>query len=515
MEETSSTSTSSQNNRRIAKNTLMLYFRMILTMLVSLYTSRVILNTLGVEDYGIYNVVGGVVTMFAFFNSAMSSATQRFLSYEIGKGDFKQLRKTFNATQIIHIGIAILIFILAETVGLWFVKTYLVIPPERLEAAIWIYHFSILSFMVSIIQVPYNATIIAHERMNVYAYVSIIEVLLKLLIVFMLTWITFDKLKLYGILNFAVVFLIAVIYRVYTRRHFEETKFEVVRDKKLYKTLVSYSGWNLFGNIASVTKGQGVNILLNMLFGPTVNAARGVAMQVQGAVNSFVGNFQMAVNPQIIKSYAADEKKYMASLVIRSSKFSFYLLYILSLPIIIEIDQILKLWLKTVPDYSSIFTILVLVIILIDCVSGPLMTAIQATGKIKVYQAVVGSLLTLILPISYILLKRGYSPEVTLYVNIVISIIALSFRLYLVWKLLEFPVLSFIQEILLRNLIVVLLSLTIPLFIRYNMSENLVRLIIIVSATMIWNSIVIYSIGLQKSEKAIVIKAINKILKRK
>jgi len=274
---------------------------MILTMLVSLYTSRVILNTLGVEDYGIYNVVGGVVTMFAFFNSAMSSATQRFLSYEIG----------------------------TETVGLWFVKNYLVIPPDRLQAAIWVYHFSVLSFMVSIIQVPYNATIIAHERMNVYAYVSIIEVILKLLIVFMLLWITFDKLILYGILHFGVVLLIAVIYRIYTRRNFEETKFEVVRDKKLYKTLISYSGWNLFGNIAAVAKGQGINIILNMFFGPVVNAARGIAMQVQGAVNSFVGNFQMAVNPQIIKSYAADEKGYMSSLVIRSSKFSFYLLYIL------------------------------------------------------------------------------------------------------------------------------------------------------------------------------------------
>lgn len=513
MKETTTTS-ATLNNKRIAKNTLMLYFRMILTMLVSLYTSRVILNTLGVEDYGIYNVVGGVVTMFAFFNSAMSSATQRFLSYEIGKGDYVQLRKTFNATQIIHIGIAVLIFILAETVGLWFVKNYLVIPPDRLQAAIWVYHFSVLSFMVSIIQVPYNATIIAHERMNVYAYVSIIEVLLKLLIVFMLTWIAYDKLKLYGILHFTVVLLIAAIYRIYTRKNFEESKFEVVKDKGLYKTLISYSGWNLFGNIASVTKGQGVNILLNMFFGPTVNAARGIAMQVQSAVNSFVSNFQMAVNPQIIKSYAADEKGYMSSLVIRSSKFSFYLLYILSLPIIIEIDQILKLWLKTVPEYSSIFTILVLVIILIDCVSGPLMTAIQATGKIKVYQAVVGSLLTLILPISYILLKKGYSPEITLYVNIIISIIALSFRLYLVWKLLEFPVKTFIREILLKNIVVILLTLALPLFIRYYMDEKIIRLVIIVFVTIIWNSIIVYSIGFNSSERKFVISGFNKILKR-
>lgn len=276
-------------------------------MLVSLYTSRVILNTLGVEDYGIYNVVGGVVSMFAFFNSAMSSATQRFLSFEIGKGDFVQLRKTFNATQIIHIGIAVLILILAETVGLWFVKTYLVIPVERMDAAIWVYHFSVLSFMVSIIQVPYNATIIAHERMNVYAYVSIIEVSLKLLIVFMLTWITYDKLILYGILHFGVVFLVASLYRIYTRRNFEESKFEVVKDKDLYKSLISFSGWSLFGNIAVMLRGQGVNILLNMFFGPAVNAARGIAYQVQGALFGFVTNFQMAIKPQIIKSYAIED----------------------------------------------------------------------------------------------------------------------------------------------------------------------------------------------------------------
>ena len=269
-------------------------------MIVSLYTSRVILNALGVEDFGIFNVVGGVVSMFAFFNSAMSSATQRFLSYEIGKGDFEQLRKTFNATQVIHIGIAVSIFILAETIGLWFIKTYLVIPVERMEAAIWVYHFSVFSFMVSIIQVPYNATIIAHERMNVYAYVSILEVSLKLLIVFLLVRISLDKLKLYGVLYFGVVFIIAAIYRIYTHRNFKESRFEVVKDPKLY-----------CGNIAGVAKGQGVNILLNIFFGPVVNAARGVSTQVQSAVQSFVTNFQMAVNPQIIKSYAADEREYM------------------------------------------------------------------------------------------------------------------------------------------------------------------------------------------------------------
>jgi O-antigen/teichoic acid export membrane protein len=488
---------------------------MILTMLVSLYTSRVILNTLGVEDYGIYNVVGGVVSMFAFFNSAMSSATQRFLSYEIGKGDFVQLRKTFNATQIIHIGIAVLIFILAETIGLWFVKTYLVIPAERLEAAIWVYHFSVLSFMVSIIQVPYNATIIAHERMNVYAYVSIIEVTLKLLIVFMLTWITFDKLKLYGILYFCVVFIIAVIYRVYTRRNFQESRFEVVKDKKLYKTLISYSGWNLFGALAGIAQGQGVNILLNIYFGPVANASRAIASQIQGGVHSFVSNFQMAVNPQIIKSFAKDEKEYMFSLIMRSAKLSFYLILLISLPILLELNQILEIWLKNVPKYTASFTTLTIILVSFWPLSNPLMMAIQATGKIRTYQLITGLLMILIFPITYFIYEMGYSAETTYFIAIIIEIAALLIRLHLVKKLLNFPALSFVKEIILKNVIIVCLSLTLPLFIRNLMDENLSRLFIVVFVSIIWNAIIIYCIGLNKPERAIIFKVINKIMKRK
>ena len=318
------------NNKRIAKNTLMLYCRMILTMLVSLYTSRVVLNTLGVEDYGTYNVVGGAVMMFGFFNGAMASATQRFLTFDIGRKDHVQLRKTFNATQLIHIGIALLVFILAETIGLWFVNNKLNLPEGRMEAARWVYHFSLFSFIVTVIQVPYNALIIARERMNVFAYISILDVSLKLLIVFMLTWISFDKLKLYGILIFVVSFIVAAIYRMYTRTHFEETKFLIVKDKSLYKTLISYSVWSLFGAVSLAVKAQGVSIILNIFFGTVINAAQGVANQVSGTVASFVSNFQMASNPQIIKSYAADDKGYMANLVIRTSKFSFFLLFISS-----------------------------------------------------------------------------------------------------------------------------------------------------------------------------------------
>ena len=494
-----------KNNKRIAKNTLILYFRMILTMLVSLYTSRVVLNVLGVDDFGTYNVVGGVVTMFGFLNGAMASATQRFLSFELGRNDLVQLRKTFNAAQIVHIGIALLVLVLAETIGLWFLNNYLNIPAGRMEAARWIYHFSVLSFMITIIQVPYNAVIIARERMNVYAYVSILEVILKLLVVFALTWISFDKLKLYGILLFVVALIVASIYRIYTLRHFDETRFELVKDKALYKTLISYTGWNLFGGVAAISKGQGISIILNIFFGTIVNAAQGVANQVFAAVSSFVTNFQMASNPQIIKSYAAEDKTYMTNLVIRTSKFSFYLLFILTLPVMLEIEYILRLWLKIVPDYTAPFTVLILINALIDTISVPLATALHATGKIKVYQAIVGVLLILILPISYIVFWLGFPPHSTFLVSIGVSVVAFVCRLLLTKKQIpEFSVNFFLNEIIIRNFPVVILSVIVPILILMTMQTGFLRLIIVAFVSIFSCSIFIYLIGLKKNEKLFV-----------
>jgi O-antigen/teichoic acid export membrane protein len=499
-----------ENNKRIAKNTLMLYFRMILTTLVSLYTSRVVLNSLGVEDYGTYNVVGGAVTMFGFFNGAMTSATQRFLTLDIGRKDHVQLRKTFNATQIIHICIALIIFILAETIGLWFVNNKLNLPEGRMEAARWVYHFSVLSFVVTVIQAPYNALIIARERMSVFAYISILDVLLKLFIVFLLAHISFDKLELYGILIFVVSFIVAAIYRIYTRRHFEETKFLIVKDKSLYKTLISYSVWNLIGAISLVVKAQGVSIMLNIFFGTVINAAQGVANQVSGTVASFVSNFQMASNPQIIKSYAAEDKGYMTNLVIRTSKFSFFLLFILTLPIILEIDYILKLWLKLVPNYTAIFTILILINALIDTVSGPLIAAVAATGKIKVYQLVVAGLSILILPVSYLFFKFGYPPESTFIASVIIAVVAFVFRLLFTKKQIpEFLIKQFIQEILIRSIPVVLLSVLIPWLIMSNMHPGFTRLILVTFASLSISMITIYSVGLKNNERLFIKNALG------
>ncbi len=491
----------SENNKRIAKNTAMLYFRMLLMMAVSLYTSRIVLNTLGIEDFGIYNVVGGVVTMFSFLNSAMSSGTQRFLSFELGKKDFVQLGKVFSMSINIHATIAIVILILAETIGLWFLNTQLTIPAERMVAANWVYQFSILALLVTIMSVPYNATIIAHEQMNVYAYVSIIEVTLKLLIVFMLQWFGFDKLKLYAILVFGVSLLIRLIYGIYCSRNFKECAYRYSWDKTLYYTLMSYAGWNLWGNFASVTFNQGINILLNIFFGPVVNAARGIAYQVNSAVNGFVGNFQMAMNPQIVKSYAAAELKYMHQLIFQGSKYSFFLLYFLSLPLLMETETILLMWLKIVPEYTVLFCRLVLINALIDCISGPLMTAAQASGKIKLYQSVVGGLLLIILPISYLFLKLGFPPQVTLYVSISISIAALYARLLIISPLVNLSMLNFARNVLIQILMVAIVSVIFPLIIKFSIDQKLIRFLAVCFVSVLSVAITIFLFGLRNEER--------------
>ncbi len=503
---------SSDNNKRIAKNTAMLYIRMLFTMAVSLYTSRVVLNTLGVSDFGIYNIVGGVVTMFSFLNSAMSSGTQRFLSFELGRKDYKQLGKVFSMSVNIHVTIALVIIVLAETIGLWFLNTHLTIPIERIATANWVYQFSILAFIVTIMSVPYNASIIAHERMNVYAYVSIVEVVLKLFIVFMLEWLGFDKLKLYAILVFCVSLVTRLIYSLYCKRNFQECTYRYFWDKSLYKTLISYAGWNLFGNFADVTFNQGINVLLNIFFGPAVNAARGIAYQVNGAVNVFVANFQMALSPQIVKSFAVGDENYMHQLIFKGSKYSFFLLFTLSLPILMETNTILLWWLKVVPDYTPLFCKLVIINSLIGCMSGPLMAAAQASGRIKVYQSIVGVLLLLILPISYILLKLGFPPQSTLYVTIIISIVVLFARIRIISTLVNLSFLTFIKNVLFRVILVVVLSVMFPFVIKYNINQMFVRFFLVCIVSVLSSVLSIYWIGLKKNERSFIKEKISLLI---
>jgi O-antigen/teichoic acid export membrane protein len=504
---------SSENNKRIAKNTMMLYFRMILTMVVSLYTSRIVLNTLGVEDFGIYNVVGGFVTMLGFLNSAMARGTKRFLAFEIGKSNYPQLVKVFSMSVNIHFLIALIILLFAETIGLWFVNNQLTIPSERIEAANWVYQFSIMAFLVNVVSVPYNAIIIAHERMKVFAWISIIEVSLKLMVVFMLQWFGFDKLKLYAVLIFLVSIIIRLIYGIYCKQNFSESKFIIFWDNKLFKTLISFTGWNLWGNIANVLAGQGLNILLNIFFGPAVNAARGISYQVKGAVNSFVQNFQMALNPQIIKTYAANDIKYMHQIIYQGAKYSYYLLFTISLPILLETEIILKLWLKVVPDFTEIFTRLIIINILIDSFSGPLMTAAQATGNIKLYQGIVGGILLLIVPVSYLFLKLGFPPEITFYVSIVISVLTLIARLIILQNLVSIKIKYFLKNVIFKTLLISIISIILPLVITYLYDMSIQRFIIVGFISILSAIGTIYLVGLTKNEKVIFLNFIGTIKK--
>lgn len=399
------------NNRRIAKNTMFLYFRMMLIMGVSLYTSRIILKALGIEDFGIYNVVGGIVTMFSFINGSLGGATSRYITFELGKKNYERLNKVFNVAFLIHIAIGILIIILAETVGLWFLYEKMSIPANRINAAFWVYQISILTCFFSITQVPYNATIIAHENMKIYALVGIVEVTCKLLIVYLLYLSPLDKLIFYAIMLCLLQVSIMAFYRFYCIRKYKESAFRVYNDKGLYREMFSYAGADLIGNISVLAQGQGLNLLLNVFFGPVVNAARGIAYQVQGAVTQFSTNFMIAVKPQIIKSYAEGNIDEMMTLVKNSSCFSFYLMWIISLPIMLETNYILSLWLGKYPDNTVTFLKLVLLLCLIQTLKTPRTTVFHATGHLKLTNMVVGSILCAAFPLAYVFLKFGMAPE--------------------------------------------------------------------------------------------------------
>lgn len=491
----------SGNNKRIAKNTLFLYFRMMFTMGVSLYTSRVVLNNLGVQDYGIYNVVGGVIAMFSFLNGSMSSATQRFITYAIGKGDQQQLEKVFSTSLQIHALISLVVVILGETIGLWFLYEKLVIPDDRMTAAVWVYQCSILAAIVSIMSVPYNASIVAHEKMSAFAYISILEVSLKLFIVLMLVLSPWDKLITYAVFYFLIQLLIRCIYARYCSKNFPESKYHHVFHYPLLKEMGSFAGWSFWGNLAAILYTDGLNMMLNMFFGPLVNAARGIAVQVQGAVLQFVSNFQMALNPQITKNFAVGNLKQMHMLMFCSARFSYYLLFMLTLPIMLETEWILTLWLKTVPHEAIIFTQLMICITLIYTTANPCIIANQATGKVKKYQAVCGGILLLILPLSYIVLKLGAPAYSVFVVQFVIELFAQLARMIMLRKLIDLSVIQYFTNIYLPILGVTLISVIIPVFVHINIENAFLRFLMVCITTVFSVCAVAYCIGLSKSEK--------------
>ena len=480
-------------------------------MAVSLFTSRVILQTLGVTDYGINNVVGGVVAMFSFLNGAMASATQRYLNVDIATGNEAHLKVSFRTAMQIHVLIALFILILAETVGLWFVLNKLVIPENRMYAAMWVYQFSIVASMVSIISLPYNAAIIAHERMSAFAYISIMDVVLKLLIVYMLVISPFDKLITYSALFLCVNLLDRFIYNWYCKKHFSEVNFSLKVDKPLFREMSSFAGWSLWGNIAFVLFTQGLNMLLNMFFGPAVNAARGIAVQVQGVIQGFVANVQTAVNPQITKSYAQANLKRMHKLMYASSKFCFYLLFLIVLPLSFEAQFVLKVWLGIVPDHTVWFLRLIMFIMLTETLANPYIIANQATGKVKVYQAVCGGLLLCIVPVAYIVLKLGGNPESVYIVHGCIAVITQLARVYMMRRLIDLPMMTYFKNVVAPILMVAATSFIIPFLIYMNMSYGVLSFFVVCAVSVLCVIIFAYLVGTNRDEKDMIQEKITAV----
>lgn len=499
------------DNARLAKNTMFLYFRMIFIMAVTLYTSRVVLRVLGVEDFGIFNVVAGVVAMFGFLNSSMSATTQRFISYSLGKGD-ANLNKVFSTCVLTHALIALGVLVLVESVGLWFLYNKMIIPEVRMDAAFWVFQFSALSTVVTVMSIPFNADIIAHEKMSAFSYISIVEVCLKLLIVFLLDVGNIDKLVLYAFLLLLVQCGIFLTYMGYCLRHFKESRFRFVYEKKLFSEVFSFAGWNLWGYLASILYTQGLNILLNVFFGPVVNAARGLANQVDGAIRLFASNFQMAINPQIVKTYAAKDLESMHKLVFRSSKFSFFLLLALSLPVMIEAPVILRLWLSTVPDWTASFLRLMLVVVIVDSVANPLMTSAAATGRIKLYQSVLGGIQLLIVPVAYVVLRMGGEPNSVFVVHICICLIAFAVRLFIVRGMVGLSIKKYLMEVCVKSGVVTVVATVLPLTLYFSMNNSLLSAIVVVFVSLGSVAVSAYAIGLTKSERVFVSDKIGQIL---
>ena len=494
----------SENNKRIAKNTLFLYARMLLTMAVTLYTSRVVLQVLGVEDFGIYNVVGGVVAMFSILSGSLSAAISRFITFELGADNQKRLKAVFSSAIMIQWTLAALIIVLAEILGVWFLNHRMNIAQERLLAANWVLQCSIATFAINLISVPYNAAIIAHERMQAFACVSVIEAFLKLVAVYVLSVFLFDKLIVYSFLLLGISLIIRMIYGIYCGKNFAECHFHFIMNKSLLREMISFAGWNFIGASSGVLKGQGVNILLNLFCGPAVNAARGIAVQVETAVLSFANNFMTALNPQITKSYAIGNSGYMLSLLYQGARLSFYMLFLLSLPLLIETEMVLRLWLHIVPDYTAIFVRLILILSLLESLSAPLITAMLATGNIRNYQLVVGGLQMLNFPVSYLFLRWGFLPEITFIIAIAISQCCLLVRLIMLRGMIGISFWIYMRKVYINVLMVGLLSALFPLFIYSQLPMGIPRFMLMIIASLLSTLLIIFYVGCTAGERTFI-----------
>jgi O-antigen/teichoic acid export membrane protein len=503
------------SNKRIAKNTVALYFRMIITMLVGLFTSRIILQALGVEDYGIYNVVGGFVAIFSMISGSLTSAISRYITFELGRANIDKLRIVFSTSILVQIGLGVIIILIGETVGLWFLYNKMVIPEARLDAAFWVFQFAILTFIINLLSTPYNACIISHERMNAFAYISIYEVICKLLICYAVMYSPIDRLVCYAILLFCVGVSVRIVYALYCKKYFEECNFRYVLDKELLKRMFSFAGWNFIGSAGWVLRAEGGTILFNLFGGPTINAANGIAAALSGVVTGFVTNFTMAFNPQITKDYAAKKYEDLNLLLIYGPKISFYMMLFMAVPVILNTHFILYLWLGIVPEHTVTLVQLILLFALTETISTPLITAKLATGDIRNYQIVVGSVQLLSLPLAYISLKLGAPIECVYVAYIVTAIGCFAARLFMLrGDIPGFSLRRFFIDVFLNVWMVAIISVLLPYAVHLLIPEGWLHFFATCVVSVFSSSIVIIYIGLRKSERQLLYSKLEPYIKK-
>ena len=482
-----------KNGRRVARNAAMLYCRMFLLMFIGLFTSRVVLRELGVEDYGIWNAVGGVVTMFTFVTTAISSAISRYLAYELGRSDREKLRRVFSTGLMVQLLLCLVLAVLVETVGLWMVDAKMVIPEPRAGAARFVLHCSLGVLVLNMLSVPFNAAIIAHERMSAFAYISVGEALLKLLTAVLLGVSAFDKLETYALLMLAVALLVRVTYGIYCRRNFEECGARPKFDRPLFREMAGFAGWNFLGSGTNVLNVQGSNLLVNLFFGVAVNAARGVAAQVELVVKQFATNFLTALNPQITKSWAAGDREYCWSLVAKGAKFAYLAILLFLLPVVLEADMLLRLWLVDVPDGAVLFVRLTMLALLVDMTGNPLLTLQLATGKVRRYYLLTGLLSLLCLPAVWLAFRLGAGAEWAYVCLTAVYLAVLALRLEFARRDAGFPVGRFLREVMLRLIVLTALSSVLPLLVRVLMAEGALRLVLVCGLS--WISVAVCAFG--------------------
>lgn len=506
--------TNAVNNKRIAKNTVILYARTLFVMFVSLFTSRIILEELGIENYGIYNIVGGLVGMFSVISTSLTSSSSRFITFEIGRGDKEVLRKTFSTSIIIQASLAIIVFVVCELVGTWFLETQMQIPQGRMYAAKWVLQFSIISFCIGLITIPFGACIIAHERMSIYAYLSIFNSLMNLAICYLLSISPIDRLIFYTILGFLVNQTTTIINITYCKRNFEESRGKITFDKEIFYKMAGFSGWSFFNNTTYILNNQGINMLINIFFGVTVNAARGIAAQVENAVHQFVNNFTVAINPQITKSYASGDLDSMHLLVCRGAKFSYFIMLIMALPIIIEAEQILNIWLINVPQYAIIFTQLALVMGMCDCIGSSGYTACIATGNLKRYSIIITSIGIMEFPIAWCFFAMGALPEYAYYTYIAVKITVLIVRMFLLESMVGLKVSMYLRNVFVPIILTTILAIICPITLSFYLEQSLLRLMIIVTTSIISVSLCALYIGMTKGERNVIISKVQNMIQK-